>query len=324
MLSSMPDDWTSAAFRDALLAMVRRRVPPGDADDVVQAALTEAVASDDRPRDREQARRWIWGVARNKVADYHRRARREVVGAVPESAAPPSREAERDLLRWAVGELPPDSDAKRTFEWLLREGDGETLEAIAEEARLPPPQVRQRVSRMRRLFRARWAQLAAAGLVGVVAYLAWRGARSPAPDEHRPSPLVEPPEVIDVATRARQMRDEALRSCDRGEWARCLDGLDRAQALDPAGDENPAVQSARQRARDALTQRPPPPIVTPVGPPLSWPGDAGRPPARRPDAAPPRRIGGASAGQEDLGAVDIAESATGDAGPGLLFTPPDA
>jgi len=91
MLSSMHDDWTSAAFRDALLAMVRRRVPPADADDVVQAALTEAVASTDRPRDREEARRWIWGVARNKVADYHRRQRREVVGAVPEQVAPHDR-----------------------------------------------------------------------------------------------------------------------------------------------------------------------------------------------------------------------------------------
>ncbi len=263
MLSSMHDDWTSAAFRDALLAMVRRRVPPADADDVVQAALTEAVASTDRPREREEARRWIWGVARNKVADYHRRQRREVVGAVPEQVAPRAAEAERDLLRWAVGELPPDSDTRRTFEWLLREGDGETLEAIAEEARLPPPQVRQRVSRMRRLFRMRWAQLAAAGLAGVLAYLAWRGTRS---HEHRPSPLIEAPEIVALSARAQRLRDEALRACDRLEWTRCLDGLDAARALDPVGDDSPAVQRARQLAHLALTPPPPMPPMPPMPP----------------------------------------------------------
>ncbi len=263
MLSSVQDDWTSAAFRDALLAMVRRRVPPADADDVVQAALTEAVASTDRPREREEARRWIWGVARNKVADYHRRQRREVVGAVPEQVAPRAAEAERDLLRWAVGELPPDSDARRTFEWLLREGDGETLEAIAEEARLPPPQVRQRVSRMRRLFRLRWAQLAAAGLAGVLVYLAWRGARSPAPHDHRPAPLVEAPEIAALAARVQRLREEALRACDRREWTRCLEGLDAARRLDPMGDDTPVVQRARRLAHLALAPPPPPPPTTP-------------------------------------------------------------
>lgn len=277
----MNDDWTSAAFRDALLAMVRRRVPPGDADDVVQSALAEAVASADRPRGREDARRWIWGVARNKVADYHRKARREVVGAVPEQAAPRSREAERDLLTWAVGELPPGADAQRTFEWLLREGDGETLEAIAEEAQLPPPQVRQRVSRLRRLFRTRWAQLAAAGLAGVVAYFVWRGTRPPAPRDHRPTPLIEPPEVIDLAAQARRMREEALRACDASEWRRCLEGLDAARAIDAAGDDSPRVQSARQRARDALT----PPAPPPPEPVFDY--DAGG----VPDGAAPRRRG---------------------------------
>jgi RNA polymerase sigma factor (sigma-70 family) len=265
MTPAMDDEWTSASFRAALLAMVRRRVPPGDADDVVQAALIEAVAAADRPHDPEGARRWIWGVARHKIADYHRRARREDVGDVPEQAALPSPAAERDLLRWAVGELPPGADAQRTFAWLLREGEGEKLESIADDERLPPPQVRQRVSRMRRLLRARWAQLATAGLVALVAYLAWRGARAPDEAPPRVAPrLVEAPEITVAVARGRGLRVDALRACDGAEWRRCLDGLDAARALDPAGDEAARVRAARQTARDALTREQPVPLAPPT------------------------------------------------------------
>ena len=286
MTAPMDDDWTSASFRAALLAMVRRRVPPGDADDVVQAALIEAVAASDRPRDPAGARRWIWGVARHKVADYHRRARREDLGDVPEQIAPPSPEAERDLLRWAVGELPPGADAQRTFAWLLREGEGEKLESIADDERLPPPQVRQRVSRMRRLLRARWAQLAAAGLVALVVYLVARSARSPDEVAPRVAPrLVEPPEVTVALARGRAARVEALRACDEAQWRRCLEGLDAARALDPAGDASPRVRAARQSARDALEREehapapsPPPDVYVPwESPPTSPPV----PPRRR-------------------------------------------
>lgn len=286
----MDDDWTSATFRAALLAMVRRRVPAGDADDVVQAALVAAVATADRPRDPAEARRWIWGVARHKIADYHRRARREDLGDVPEPAGAPSPEAERDLLRWAVGALPPGEDAQRTFAWLLREGEGEKLEAIADDERLPSPQVRQRVSRMRRLLRARWAQLAAAGLVALAVYLLTRGSNAPV-DPPRVAPrLVEPSEFDAAVARGRALRVEALRACDATKWQRCLDGLDAARVLDPAGDASERVRRAREAARDGLARQPTTPVVTtprpaptPVTPPSmpaprrvrAWAGDAG-------------------------------------------------
>ena len=290
MAPTMDDDWTSASFRAALLAMVRRRVPPGEADDVVQAALAEAVAAADRPRDPADLRRWIWGVARHKIADYHRRARREAVGDVPEQVAVPSPDAERDLLRWAVGELPPGADAQRTFAWLLREGEGEKLESIADDERLPPPQVRQRVSRMRRLLRARWAQLVAAGLAALVVYLVARSARPPG-DAPRPAPrLVEGPEVTVAVARGRALRTEALRACDAAQWRRCLDELDAARALDPAGDEAERVRRARQSAHDALEREEPGPA--PLAPPSpsatlgSSPTDAVTPRRHRVSAFP--------------------------------------
>lgn len=254
MPSPSNDDWTSESFRAALTAMVRRRVPEGDVDDVVQAALTEAVARFDRPRDPEAARKWIWGVARNKIADHHRRARREAI-ETPEVVAA-AQQAERDLLRWAVGELPPGADAQKTFEWLLREGEGETLEDIAADERLPATQVRQRVSRLRRLFRSRWAQLMAAGLLALVAWIAWRSTRSVGRIGHGERPtLSESPEVLIARARGRALREEALAMCERSEWQRCLDRLEAAKRLDPAGDDTPGVRDTRRRANDALIER---------------------------------------------------------------------
>lgn len=284
----MTHDWTSSAFRAALTAMVRRRVPPADAEDVVQAVLTEAVASSDRPDDPEGARKWLWGVARHKVADYHRRASRETSDP-PERTAPPPQHEERALLRWAVGELPEGADAKKTFEWLLREGDGETLEAIAEEERLPAPVVRQRVSRLRRLFRSRWAQLAAAGLVALVAWILLRRAEREAPIAEGPRPVLrEDPAVVATRARARGMRDEAARAAVQFDWARCLERLDAARAIDPAGDEGAGSRALRQRAMEAIAQEraiPPAPVEIGDGGAAETVGDSWR-----------RGLGGADSG----------------------------
>jgi cytoskeletal protein RodZ len=49
---------------------------------------------------------------------------------------------------------------------MLREGDGEKLENIARDAKLPAPRVRKRVSRLRKFLRERWA--AELALIGVL------------------------------------------------------------------------------------------------------------------------------------------------------------
>ncbi|RYE82958.1 MAG: sigma-70 family RNA polymerase sigma factor, partial [Myxococcales bacterium] len=163
-------------LRSELVAMVRRRVPPGEVEDVVQATLTEALLATSAPEPLEELRRWVWGIARHKVADVHRKKRHVSDDDIPEPAAPGdgAREA-TDLLRWAERELPESEGARETLGWLLREGDGEKLEHIAEAERLPAPRVRQRVTRLRQHFRTRWqAQLAAvATLVGAVALFWW-------------------------------------------------------------------------------------------------------------------------------------------------------
>jgi hypothetical protein len=56
---------------------------------------------------------------------------------------------------------------------MLREGEGEKLESIAESEALPAPRVRQRVTRLRRHLRTRWAaEIAALAALGVLVILA--------------------------------------------------------------------------------------------------------------------------------------------------------
>jgi DNA-directed RNA polymerase specialized sigma24 family protein len=157
-----------------LRRFVRARAPLAEVDDIVQSTLADALASHTAPHEGAELQPWLYGIARNKIADVFRRARREAGReplpaeelAVADSVQPAST---RDLLRWAERELPAGEGSQSTLEWMLREGDGEKLETIAAEENVPAPRVRQRVARLRRHFRARWAaQLAAAAVIAVV------------------------------------------------------------------------------------------------------------------------------------------------------------
>src|SRR4051812_16257123 len=155
-------------LRSALIAMVRKRVPESEVEDIVQSALAEAIASPHAPDDSESLRRWIFGVAKNKVVDYHRRAGRESFD-LPDVPGSPAPHDEADMLRWAERHLPEGDDAKKTLGWMLREGEGEKLESIAESEHVPAPRVRQRVSRLRRHFKQNWQrELALLAAVGVI------------------------------------------------------------------------------------------------------------------------------------------------------------
>ncbi|MBI2389636.1 MAG: sigma-70 family RNA polymerase sigma factor [Deltaproteobacteria bacterium] len=248
------------SLRAALVAMVRRRVPAPEVDEIVQATLTEALASRGCPDDPERIRRWVHGIARHKIVDFHRRHRREhtaheheseVLESVPADSAPHDAV---DLLRWAEREMPETHG--RTLEWLLREGEGEKLEEIANEAALPAPQVRQRVARLRRHFRTRWAAQVAAA-VALLALAIVAAALLRRTDREAVKPVIAP----DPVARARELRRESLSKCAAGAWDPCVKGLDEAAALDPAGDSADEVRKAREAA--ARAKLPPAPSSVP-------------------------------------------------------------
>lgn len=251
------------AMRRVLEDFVRRRVSASDVDDVVQTVLVEALASASRPDDQSELRRWLLGIARHKVVDHHRRASRETATEIPDlPVGPPPVEA-RAMAMWAERQAGGSPDAQSTLEWMAREGEGEKLESIAADEKVPAARIRQRVSRMRRWMKERWlAELAAAAALVVTAFVLWRLFHKEEPitqpvPERRPAPTIAPEEP--VLERARALRDEAFESCERSAWKDCLDKLDEAKALDPAGDTEPRVGAARSRANDALQIQSPAP-----------------------------------------------------------------
>jgi RNA polymerase sigma-70 factor (ECF subfamily) len=192
------------ALREALLRYARRRLPPGEVDDLVQNTLTDALAAGSAPNDSDGFQRWVHGIARHKIADiYRRRGRLPVLDSELDATFSDPGPATGELAQWIEKELPKTDGAQATLHWLLRESDGESLDEIARDAALPAPRVRQRVSRLRRHLHSRWLALGAAGLALVLSAAAVLHAlRKPelaAPTIARDTaPSAQPPSVTPV------------------------------------------------------------------------------------------------------------------------------
>jgi len=159
--------------RRGLTALLRRRIPEQDVEDITQTVLADALASSTFPTDPEELRRWLTGIARHKIADFHRRSARQNARTnadiEPEFIAAKSTSfEEREVLTNVLNETRTHRD-EQTMEWMVREHGGERLADIADENNLPAPVVRQRVSRLRRALRSRYAGVFA--LVAIIAGL---------------------------------------------------------------------------------------------------------------------------------------------------------
>jgi len=294
-------------LRRALERVVKGRLPAAEVDDVVQDTLAEALASRSAPAEKEALRRWVFGIARHKVADYFRK-RREVPEEDLEAPAASAPHGARDLVEWVEKVVPQSERSKQTLEWMAREGEGEKLETIAQEAKVPAPRVRQRVSRLRRALREHWkAELAIAlaitVAVGLVVWLS-RGKRAEDVVVDRADAAVPAPDARQE--KADDLRRAAFEACRSKEYRRCLDRFDEARELDPAGDRDEAVIRARRDAEEALKPAPAPsatisatpapssvapvpsPSIAPQRPPVqTTPQSTGTPPSTPPPPPPP-------------------------------------
>ena len=170
-----------------------------------------------------------------------------------------------DDARWDV------LDRKKLIEQLKKSVPGHTLEAfedvaegtsqteIAERRGVSHKKVRSDIEKGRTKFRY---AIAAAGLgtllaAGAVWLLYVRTNVTPNEEAH-PTPSAAPTQVLveeDPAVtkrkaQAAQLRQQAAGLCQSAKWTACGEALDKAYALDPDGESDPAVAALR----DAVDQ----------------------------------------------------------------------
>jgi DNA-directed RNA polymerase specialized sigma24 family protein len=137
---------------------------------------------------------------------------------------------------------------------------------IAAELGLSHQQVRDRVRVLRATFGAKVTAVLGAGALGL--FLLLKG-----PTEPRYYALA-PDTVFTEASpeeESADLRDMARQSCQASSWDRCIELLDEAARLDPAGDQAPAIQAVRDRVaqerNDELRQEEAKPHPAPTAPP---------------------------------------------------------
>ena len=162
--------------------------------------------------------------------------------------------------------------AREEAERLAKVSDEEFEEAMKAlpEAAAEPEVAAVRAARER--VRSRWVVWAAAAcvvaavvllaLVGRREVVAWWHRGEIAPDRERAPRRQEAP-VED--SRAVALRTAAFAACERKEWLECLDKLEDAKAIDPAGDRDPRVEKARGDATEGLRKMDVPDEKAPKG-----------------------------------------------------------
>lgn len=140
----------------ALLAYFERRSDPHDAADLLGETLLIAWRRVSAlPADDEEARMWLFGVARRVLATSRRSSvRRQALADRLRGEAslhPASSETADDQLHAALADLSKlDAEIIRLLHW-----DGFTLNEIAQHLNRPPGTVRSRYSRARAALRRR-------------------------------------------------------------------------------------------------------------------------------------------------------------------------
>ncbi|MBO0985001.1 RNA polymerase sigma factor [Rathayibacter sp. SD072] len=148
----------AAVAPDLLGYFLRRTTDPEDAADLAGETLAAAWRSSRRmPSGPEEARMWVFGVARNTLHHHTRgRGRRDALtAALGHAIIQVEAEADHDGLdvRLAVAKLPTDhAELVRLVHW-----DGFTLEQAATHLGIPASTARSRHARAKALLRSHLA-----------------------------------------------------------------------------------------------------------------------------------------------------------------------
>ncbi len=152
-------------FFDGLHAFVARRVPTGEADDVLQDILLRLHRVAFTLRDDQRAEAWVYGVARRTIADFYRKrgaAAGDVASAVDEAdpdATPPENLAAYDgdhavheeVLSWLrpMAEGLPEAYRRAL---IMADFEGRTQQEVADALGLSLSGAKSRVQRARMML----------------------------------------------------------------------------------------------------------------------------------------------------------------------------
>jgi DNA-binding NarL/FixJ family response regulator len=245
---------------------VKAGLSEADQKDAQQEVSTALLYMSNPPVDDEGCKKAAHTIVRRHLASRYRKLvkQREVIAGPVEHedhARGDAREQatgryaqRRAVLREALAD---GSVSERDLEIMDLKGQGYTDREIAKLTGIAAPTVANRATRTRKALEAKW-KLRVAGLVGLMAAGALLFALSRRrPEEARvPHPQVPPSAVptasqeIPVAVRAAQLREEAASACSVFDYATCFDRLERAAALDPAGESQESVRELRHQLED--------------------------------------------------------------------------
>jgi DNA-directed RNA polymerase specialized sigma24 family protein len=254
VLSPQAKRVATAAVREKVLAVIGKRVPDADRDDVAQAAYLRLLLMARLPESEPELLGLVVFVARGLVVDFHRKRKvREArtadgadvdeVAFEADIAGVAEREEWRSMLAFvekevAAGRVPPE-----VLRWAERLAAGDTLAQIAADEGIPVSTLKMRLHRAREHLRKRWPAYAGGFAFAVVLLIATHQEDSSLTGAGNPHAMQD---------RAREIRDRAAGECRDGAYAACERDLDGARQLDPDGELRPEVRTMRQAIEHAM------------------------------------------------------------------------
>jgi DNA-directed RNA polymerase specialized sigma24 family protein len=260
-LSPQAQRVAAAEVREKIVAVIGKRVPAPDRDDVAQAAYLRLLLMSELPESESELLGLVVCVVRGLVVDFHRRRvvreARTADGADVDGVAFDAdvadvveREEWRRMVDFAEREVGAGRVAPEILGWANRLAAGDTLEQIAADEGVPVGTLKGRLHRAREHLRKRWAGYAA-GVIAAIALL-FMGRREDSSMTGGGAPS-------GAQVEAAYARSRAAGECHDRDFAACERDLDEARAIDPRGDRSPEVRAMRdaieQARRDGAVPR---------------------------------------------------------------------
>jgi DNA-directed RNA polymerase specialized sigma24 family protein len=270
--SSPATHFASADVRTAIASALRRRhVGRSDLDDLTQEVLVKALALRESPTTLSEcvalARKMASDLAVDRMRQRRIRSRfldgpcehpdDTAAADTPASDLPETIDVQRQL-DFARRQLEAGVITVRQAAMFESEADDVPQRETARRLHIAYSTLRNELARGRRAMRESWTAYAAMALFAIMGWLTYLLGDRPhltleatdAPDLHLDH-TVTPPEPTPEET-AEALRRQALRACAAQQWYDCVETLDRAAEIDPAGDTKPWVHEARKKAMGHL------------------------------------------------------------------------